>query len=77
MVRDIAGGQAIGVEVWRLPIETLGSFQAGIPWPLGIGKVELANGEWVSGFICEQAGLEGATDISHHGNWRNYLADAK
>nr|CAA6799956.1 MAG: Allophanate hydrolase (EC [uncultured Thiotrichaceae bacterium] len=53
MVRDEANGRAIEVEVWRLPTAQFGSFVAGIPQPLGMGKVELADGRWVSGFICE------------------------
>jgi allophanate hydrolase len=27
----------------------------------------------VLGFLCEQAGLEGATEITHYGGWRAYL----
>ncbi|WP_445730390.1 allophanate hydrolase-related protein, partial [Marinobacter mobilis] len=46
----------------------------GIPAPLGIGKVELADGRWVSGFICEPIGLEGAREITSLGGWRGYLA---
>jgi len=39
-----------------------------------LGKVQLADGRWESGFICEAYGLEGAVDISHLGGWRRYLA---
>jgi allophanate hydrolase len=45
-----------------------------IPPPLGLGSVQLADGRWVKGFICEGAGLVGATDISAFGGWRAYLA---
>ncbi|WP_188150782.1 allophanate hydrolase [Teredinibacter waterburyi] len=68
------GGVAIEVEVWSLPSENFGSFVNEIPAPLGIGKVELADGRWLTGFICDHWGLLGATDISPHGSWRNYLA---
>ena len=51
----------------------LGSFLTGIPAPLGLGKVQLADGRWESGFICEAHGLEDAVDISHLGGWRAYL----
>jgi allophanate hydrolase len=74
MVRVKSGGVAIAVEVWELPSSELGSFLTGIPAPLGLGKVQLADGRWESGFICEAYGLEGATDISHLGGWRAYLA---
>jgi len=73
MVRVKDGGVAIAVEVWELPSSELGSFLTGIPAPLGLGKVQLADGRWESGFICEGYGLEGAVDISHFGGWRAYL----
>ena len=69
----LVGGAAIEVEVWGVPAEHLGSFVAGIPAPLGIGKIELADGAWVSGFICEGYAAEKATDITHFGGWRAYL----
>lgn len=74
MVRVKDGGVAIAVEVWELPSSELGSFLTGIPAPLGLGKVQLADGRWESGFICEGYGLEGAVDISRFGGWRAYLA---
>jgi allophanate hydrolase len=73
MVRVKDGGVAIAVEVWELPSSELGSFLTGIAAPLGLGKVQLADGRWESGFICEGYGLEGAIDISHLGGWRAYL----
>lgn len=74
MVRVAEGGRAIAVEVWALPSSELGSFLAGIPAPLGLGKVELEQGQWLTGFICENNGLEGATDITEYGGWRAWLA---
>ncbi|WP_077531017.1 allophanate hydrolase [Vreelandella utahensis] len=70
--RDPTGG-ALDVEVWAMPTEHFGSFVDLIPHPLGIGTVELADGTWAKGFICEEAGLEGATDITHLGGWRAYI----
>jgi allophanate hydrolase len=77
MVRVKDGGVAIAVEVWELPSSELGSFLTGIPAPLGLGKVQLADGRWESGFICEGYGLEGAVNISHFGGWRAYLKDRR
>ncbi|BCX66637.1 allophanate hydrolase [Pseudomonas izuensis] len=77
MVRVRDGGVAIAVEVWELPSSELGSFLTGIPAPLGLGKVQLADGRWESGFICEANGLEGAVDISHLGGWRAYLKNLR
>jgi allophanate hydrolase len=68
-------GVAIEVEVYEMPLDAVGSFLALIPSPLGLGTVELADGRWVKGFICEPVGLAGATDISHHGGWRAYMAE--
>jgi len=73
MLRVSESGAAIEVEVWELPSRELGSFLTGIPAPLGLGKVQLADGRWESGFICEPYGLAGAVDISHFGGWRSYL----
>ena len=74
MVRVNEGGAAIDMEVWELPAEHFGSFVDGIPAPLGIGKVKLADGTWVSGFVCEAIGVEGGTDITALGSWRAWLA---
>ena len=73
LIRDEAQGQAIEVEVWQMPMDQLGSFLAGIPQPLGLGKVELEDGRWVTSFICEGYAIADATEITHHGSWRNYL----
>jgi allophanate hydrolase len=74
MVRDPEHGSAIELEVWRLPVSEYGSFVAGIPSPLGIGQVELENGEWVQGFVCEGWAVQGAEEISQLGGWRAFLA---
>lgn len=66
-------GSAIEVEVWSLPHDSFGSFVDAILPPLGIGKVELADGRWVSGFTCEHYGLSGAQDVTRFGGWRNWL----
>ena len=73
MLRVEAGGDSIEVEVWRVPLQHFGTFVAEIPAPLGIGKVQLQDGRWESGFICEPYGLEGAVDITELGAWRHYL----
>ena len=73
MVRVDDDGVAIEVEVWEIPSSELGSFLTGIPAPLGLGKVQLADGRWETGFICEPYGLEGAVDITEFGGWRAYM----
>jgi allophanate hydrolase len=66
-------GAAIELEVWALPAEGFGTFVAAIPSPLGIGSIELEDGSWVKGFLCESHALVGARDISHTGGWRAFL----
>lgn len=74
LVRDEKQGQAIEVEVWSLPIESVGRLLAQIPHPLGLGTVQLLSGDWVKGFVCEPIALQEAEDISHYGSWRTFLA---
>ena len=74
MVRVAEGGAAVEMEIWELPVRHFGSFVAGIPAPLGIGKVALEDGSLVCGFVCESGGLAGAEDITHYGGWRAWLA---
>jgi allophanate hydrolase len=74
LIRVDSKGAAIEVEVWDIPSSEFGSFVAAIPQPLGIGKVELENGEWLPGFICEGYAVNGAEDITELGGWRKYLA---
>ena len=78
MVRVASGaGHAIELEVWTLPASAFGSFVAGIPSPLGIGRVELEDAEWVQGFVCESWALTDAQEVSQFGGWRAYLASIK
>ncbi|MEO0823761.1 MAG: allophanate hydrolase, partial [Pseudomonadota bacterium] len=74
LVRFETGGAAIGVEVWALPAEAVGPFLAGIPSPLGLGTLQLADGTAPKGFLCEQAALAGAEDVTPFGCWRAVLA---
>jgi allophanate hydrolase len=77
LVQVGAGGVAIDVEVWSVPQQNFGAFVAGIPAPLGIGKVTLTDGSQVSGFVCEHYAVDGAEDISQLGSWRSFLARPK
>ncbi len=66
-------GTAIAVEVWDVPLAHVGSFLALIPSPLGLGKLELADGSWVTGFVCEGYALDTALDVTAFGGWRAYM----
>jgi allophanate hydrolase len=73
LVRNEIDGISVEVEIWSVPLSAIGTLLSQIPHPLGLGSVELENGEWVKGFICEPIGLDGAQDISQFGGWRHYL----
>ncbi|UKZ51047.1 hypothetical protein TrVGV298_004802 [Trichoderma virens] len=67
-------GAEIGVELWELPEAAYASFANTIPSPLSIGKIELRDQSWVSGFVCEPYGLDGAVDITRFADWRSYIS---
>jgi allophanate hydrolase len=71
-VADSAEGCAIEVEVWEMPTVCYGSFVAAIARPLGISSIELEDGEFLQGFVCEPESVKDARDISHFGGWRAY-----
>lgn len=66
-------GACIEVEVWEMPVTRFGSFVSEIPPPLGIGTLELEDGERVKGFLCEQYATEGCKDITALGSWRAFV----
>jgi allophanate hydrolase len=74
LLRVDQGGAAVEVEVWSVPEAQFGSFVAGIPEPLGIGKVQLEDGTSVPGFLCESYAVADAVDITALGSWRAHLA---
>ncbi|KAL5093776.1 hypothetical protein Trisim1_009255 [Trichoderma cf. simile WF8] len=73
-LQDAQAGAEIVVEIWELPETAYASFADTIPSPLSIGKIELRDHSWVSGFVCEPYGLEGAVDITHFAGWRSYIS---
>jgi allophanate hydrolase len=77
LVRVATGGAAVEVEVWSVPASLFGSFVAGIPTPLGIGRVELESGVQVPGFLCESYAAATGADITALGGWRQYLASGR
>ncbi|WP_328614902.1 allophanate hydrolase [Amycolatopsis sp. NBC_00355] len=73
LVRVASEGVSVAAEVWSLPLLGFGEFVSRIPSPLTVGKVELADGREVPGFLCEPSATESAKDISHTGGWLGYL----
>ena len=74
LLRVTYGGAAVALELWALPTSAIGGFLAGVPAPLSLGTLALADGRSVTGFLVEAAATAGATDITVHGGWRGYLA---
>ncbi|KAH3684767.1 hypothetical protein WICPIJ_004231, partial [Wickerhamomyces pijperi] len=72
-------GAKIELEVYAVPLAKFGDFIAMVPQPLAIGSVELASGEWVKSFVCEESGYmaKGSTNITTFGGWRNYMTSLK
>jgi allophanate hydrolase len=74
MLRVAEGqGTAIALEIWALSAEGFGRFVAGVPSPLSIGTLRLADGRQVHGFLVEPLATEGARDISDFGGWRAFV----
>jgi allophanate hydrolase len=73
LIRTEEPGSPIEVEIWSLEPDAFGLFVSAIPAPLGIGTIELEDGSSCKGFLVENAGLCGASDITSHGGWRRYL----
>ena len=74
VTRVVDGGAALEVEVWAIGVAAFGAFVEAVPAPLTIGTVELADGTWVKGFLCEPHAAARAEDITAHGGWRAWLA---
>ncbi len=64
----------IELEVWGLTAQAFGAFVAAIPPPLGVGTIELDDGTFVKGFLCESYAISRARDITHTGGWRRFLS---
>lgn len=75
LLRQAAGGSSIKLELWQMPLASLGSFASLIPAPLGLGRVILADGREVTGFICEGYAAAGAENVTAYGGWRYLPAD--
>lgn len=73
VVMSYGDGSSIELELYRIKKSQIGDFLDLIPYPLGLGKVELFDGRWVTGFICERDAVKGCMDISSYGGFRNYI----
>lgn len=65
-------GAGVELEIWELGTEAFGRLVAGVPAPLSIGTITLADGRGVKGFLCEVSAVARAEDITVYGGWRAY-----
>lgn len=77
LLRVAEHGREIDVERWRLPAAALAVLAGRMPAALALGRVHLADGSSVLGYVCDAAVQTGATefpvhDISEFGGWRAY-----
>ncbi|MDA7525806.1 allophanate hydrolase [Verrucomicrobiales bacterium] len=73
LLRDETGaGESIEIEIYALTKEAFGHFVSQIPSPLGIGRIETASGDSVSGFLCEPFAIRAAKELTKLRSWRNY-----
>jgi allophanate hydrolase len=68
-------GAAIPAEVWELPQQALAALLETVPSPLGFGRVTLADGTDVLGFVANGPVPGGSEDVTKYGGWRAYLGD--
>jgi allophanate hydrolase len=63
-----------GVEIWEVPLQTLGSLAAELSPPLRLGPLRLADGTSVLGYLGDDVALAAAEDVSEFGGWRAVIA---
>ena len=73
MLRVSSGGASIHLEIWRMPLATLGVILMQEPAGLSIGKIALDDGDEVLGVLGEPYLCEGQTEITQWGGWRQYM----
>lgn len=73
-VPDGTPGSALTGHRWLLSTGALGAFLAALPAPMQLGKVEMADGTWRTGFGCDGQAAAAGTDLSRYGSWTAALA---
>lgn len=74
MLRVLTGGTSVHLEIWRMPLATLGIILQQEPAGLCIGKVVLSDDSEVLGVLGEPFLCEGQLEITEWGGWRQYMA---
>ena len=77
LIRTEGPGAAIEVDVWALPPAGWARFVAtGVPG-LAVGRVEMADGSVLPGFVAAADEAAGRPDLTPHGGWRAWRAAAR
>ncbi|MGA5545766.1 allophanate hydrolase [Mycobacterium sp. NPDC051198] len=74
LTRVEEGGAPIVGERWLLSPAALGEFLAELPAPMLLGKVELDDGRWITGFGCDHAAPTHGRDITEYRGWLAAMA---
>ncbi len=67
-------GVPIVGERWLLSPAALGEFLAELPAPMLLGKVELDDGRWITGFGCDHTAPTQGRDITEYRGWLAAMA---
>ena len=74
VVRVGAAGASLPGELWSVPAEGFGAVAAVLAAPLTLGRVRLADGRLVLGFLCEAIAVASCPVLDPAGGWRGHLA---
>ncbi|WKG05398.1 allophanate hydrolase [Mycolicibacterium sp. HK-90] len=74
LTRVADGGVPIVGERWVLSPAALGEFLAELPAPMLLGKVELDDGRWITGFGCDHVAPAQGRDITEYRGWLAAMA---
>ncbi|MEV0670426.1 allophanate hydrolase [Mycobacterium sp. NPDC050441] len=74
LTRVAEGGAPIVGERWLLSPAALGEFLAELPAPMLLGKVELDDGRWITGFGCDHIAPAQGRDITEYRGWLAAMA---
>lgn len=74
LTRVDTGGAPIVGERWLLSPAALGEFLAELPAPMLLGKVELDDGRWITGFGCDHIAPTQGRDITEYRGWLAAMA---
>lgn len=74
LTRVDTGGAPIVGERWLLSPAALGEFLAELPAPMLLGKVELDDGRWITGFGCDHTAPTHGRDITEYRGWLAAMA---